>query len=214
LGPTDGEIVPGGIIMESIDKPADGDVFTLNGTAGQVALLTTTQTGGNFNIGVRARTTIYRPDGTALLTYDANSSRLITLPETGEYVVTVYASNLFNDGTYSIGLELISPVGPTDGTINQGATITDAVSAPADIDVFTFDGSAGQVVVLTTTQTGGGFNIGVRARTTVYDPNGAALLTYDATSTRSITLPSAGQYIVTVAASNLFTAGTYTLMRQ
>jgi hypothetical protein len=59
--------------MESIDKPADVDVFTLDGSAGLVALLTTTQTGGSFNASVRARTTIYRPDGTAQLADDASS---------------------------------------------------------------------------------------------------------------------------------------------
>jgi hypothetical protein len=92
------------LIEASISPSGEIDSYSHVGNAGDIIILTTTQTGGGFNIGVRARTTILNPDGTVLLTYDANSSRTITLVQSGRHEIRVQASNGVTTGTYNIGL--------------------------------------------------------------------------------------------------------------
>lgn len=210
-GAVDFTLVPGGLIATGIDAPAEVDLLTLEGSIGDRLLLTVTQTAAGFNSLVHARTTLVSPSGSSFLTFDSNAQRTVILTEPGTWLLYVNASNLFTAGQYSIGLESLSPIGPLDGTLVAGSLIATGISAAAETDLYAFEGAAGQTILLTATQTTAGFNSLVHARVSVIGPTGAVVATFDSNAQRVITLPAAGTYLVQVNASNLFTAGSYSL---
>lgn len=202
---------PGVLIPDIIAAPAEVDLYTLDAQAGERVLVTVTQTTAGFNNLVHARTTVLSPSGVPVLTFDSNAQRTITFGESGRWVFYVNASNLFTSGQYALGIESLAPIGPTDGALSPGSLVPAEISSPAEVDLYTFEGTQGQRILLTATQTTAGFNNLVHARVSVITPSGTVLVTFDSNAQRTLTLPASGTYLLQVNASNLFTAGSYNL---
>ena len=85
------------------------------------------------------------------------------------------------------------------------------MSAPAESDLFTFTGSAGDLVAFTLVETNSWGITSSDARVTLFSPAGAEILTFDSESQPEFTLPATGTYLVRVSANNLVATGSYNL---
>ena len=130
----------------------------------------------------------------------------------GTYTIRVNANNLLSVGTYNLGLEAILPVPSPDAVpIACGETASDAIDAPADVDLFTFAGLGGDNVTFGLTETsnwGSSFN---DARATIFSPAGVQLGLFDSNGQLPVVLPVDGAYLLRVNANNLLSAGSYDL---
>ena len=98
----------GDLVSGSIDAPAEVDIFHFSAEAGDVVPITVADTGGEFvTTGADARVFLFSPTGVQLGLFDANSTQVFTLPESGTHVIEVKANNLVSTGSYNLGLECI-----------------------------------------------------------------------------------------------------------
>ena len=138
----------------------------------------------------------------------------VTLPATGTYVVHVAAVNLATVGSYNINFECLVPAGPDTVALSCQAA-TDAIGAPADVDLFSIQGQAGQPVALSLASTGGFATNGGTgsANLAVFAPTGAIVGAVRSNGQVTITPPVTGIYVLHVAAVNLATVGSYRIQR-
>jgi len=201
----------GDLITATIDASGETDFYTFTGSAGDVVFLTLTEGAGFNNGGQTPRLRVYAPSGGLVGSHqDANTTRQDTLPETGTYVVRLHANTLLHTGTYHVGFEGLSPLSPGAPDLTLGDLTTATIDASGEMDFYTFNGSAGDVVFLTLTE-GAGFNSGGQTpRFRVYAPSGGLVGSHqDANSTRQDTLPETGTYVVRLYANSLLHTGTY-----
>ena len=204
----------------SISFGAELDLYTYAGQAGDViqSLIAerTTFSGGSSNA---PWVHIYAPSLTEISSYKANAQHRDTLSEAGTYVLVVRSSDLAGEGGYlagegGYGLNLagLQPVTPSAAVISCNTTVSSSVSAAGEVDLITFAGQAGQVVILTiseaSTFTGGSSNT---PQLTVFSPALDQLALFNANNQQQITLPTTGTYIFRVTANDLAATGNYGL---
>jgi hypothetical protein len=105
-----GELFCGDLVSGSIDESGETDQFTFSGQAGDVILLTLTQTAGFPGSNVVPQLTLFSPSLEVVDTFNANTQQQITLPASGTYTIRVRANNLVSTGSYNLGLECLQPV--------------------------------------------------------------------------------------------------------
>jgi uncharacterized delta-60 repeat protein len=149
-----GTISSGQTKTGTINRAGDLDIFTFDATAGQTF---------EMSLGAASAASTYRPElyiydssGTQVFfNFNGNANSSVTgvyhVPSTGAgtYTAVVQADGASNTGAYA--LELAS--GPASqaadadgdgGTIASGQTRTGTINRSGDLDVFTFNASAGQ----------------------------------------------------------------------
>jgi len=210
LGPVDAALVPGDLVSNSLDMVAEVDVYSFDANAGDEILLTAGKTSGFSSFGSAARVRLLSPSMTEVIFFDTNGQRRVSLPETGTYVITVTANNIVSTGGYNLGYERLLPPGPTQGTLGCGDLLSDALNAVAEVDLFDFSGSAGQVVQITISETSG-FSGSNAARATLISPSGQELAVIDSPGNSQITLPENGTYIIYVNGRPLTATGSYNI---
>ena len=131
------------------------------------------------------------------------------MPESGTYVVKVTASDLTNTGSYAIGLECIVPPSPDAVALSCGSRVDGTITAGAEADLFTFTGTAGEVVALLLSETVA-FTGNQAPFATVFSPTGVEVTSFFPAQ-REITLPESGTYVVKVTASDLTNTGSYAI---
>ena len=193
---------PGQITMAS-----ELDPFEFDGEMNEVVELTLVRTSGFAGTNVRA--TLYSPIGTNLGTFVGNSRNEITLPSTGRYSVDVDAANGTGVGDYNLVLDRRFPAEPLPPPLVCGQVYPSTITAPGELDHFSFEGNVNDVVDLTLVWKTGFTATGVSA--SVYSPTDAFLGSFSGTSLFSLTLPETGRYIVRVNANNLVGIGSYNL---
>ncbi len=116
----------------SITAAGERDLITFAGTIDQQLSLVLTE-GGNFSsTTVEPRLTVFSP---------SNTRHDFTLPEDGTYVIRVDAQNLVTTGSYTVGMECLSPLVGVEGTVACGVPFADSIDSPADSDLITFAGN-------------------------------------------------------------------------
>jgi len=158
------------------------------------------------------RGTLFAPDGTQVgSVFDGNSAPLFTLPESGTYVVRVFANTLVHLGDYNIGREVIAPVSATQGELVPGALLSDTIGFAGETDLFTFNGVSGELIQLTLAEVSG-FAGTADPRGTLFAPDGTQVGgVFDANSAPLFTLPASGTYVVRIFANTLVHLGDYNL---
>ncbi len=162
----------GALISGQIVAAGEVDQVTFSGSAGQRVTLTLAMSG--FPSFVAARAMVFSPTANMVATFDANSQRQLTLPETGTYVVQVRASNLVSTGSYTLGRECLLPTSPVDATLACGGLVARTIVAPAQVDQITFVAQANDRVTLTLAMSS--FPSFVAARATVFSPTGGIVV--------------------------------------
>ena len=216
VGAVDANLAPGDVVASTISAAAEVDIYTFAGQTGDQVLVTLGQTGGfNSGFGILARATVIAPSGTQVDQFNASGQRILTLTESGTFIIRVDANNVVNTGSYGLGLERLRPSGPVEGALVSGAPVSGSIGAAAEVDVYTFSGQSGATVLLTLTQTGG-FNpgFGILARAGVVAPSGVQLVQFNATGQRTLSLTETGVYTVYISANNFVSTGTYSVSIQ
>jgi hypothetical protein len=191
---------------------AQVDQYTFSGTAGAIVTLTLADTAGfDALFGVVAKANVFAPSGKLVVGFNANGQQQLTLAETGTYLVQVQSDDLASTGSYSLGLQCRSPVAQTSTAMSCGSLPQGKLVA-AQVDQYTFSGTAGAIVTLTLADTAG-FDalFGVVAKATVFAPSDAVVVSFQADGQQRLTLSEAGTYVVQVESNDLATAGTYGL---
>ena len=208
--PVDATLAYGDVVGRDITEPAQIDQLTFSGDAGRAITLTLAVT-SSFGAFESARAHLYTPTGAELLVFDGNSRNLLTLPETGTYVLQVRATNLVSSGSYNLGLESLLPTDPVDATLAYGDVVGRDITEPAQIDQLTFSGDAGGEITLTLAVTSS-FGAFESARAHLFTPSGDELLVFDGNSSTPPTeLPETGTYVLQVHATNLVSSGSYNM---
>jgi hypothetical protein len=209
-------VVCGTLVSGRIEAPADVDLYTFQGQAGQIVSLALASTGGFATNGGSgsANLAIFGPTGAIVGAARSNGQVHVTLPVTGTYVVHVAAVNLATVGSYNINFECFFPPG-SDVVALSCEAATGAIEAPADVDLFSFQGLSGQFVTLSLASTGGFATNGGAgsANLAVFAPTGAIVGAARSNGQVTVTLPVTGTYVVHVAAANLARVGTYRIGR-
>ncbi len=204
----------------TLTAPGDLDQYSFNGAAGQIVTLALASTGGfssNPGSSASATLTVIGPDGVVLAGLRSNSLNSFTLPATGTYVLQIAATNLATIGSYNVSLLCLLPT-PTPAPVLQcGLRQPGTLTAPGDLDLYSFSGAAGQIVTLALASTGGfSSNPGssASATLTLFAPSGMVVGALRSNSLNNFTLPVTGTYALLVQATNLATRGTYNLSLQ
>jgi hypothetical protein len=204
----------GALASGAIEGPGDGDLYSFVASAGQLISLTLASTGGfATNTGsLSATLTVFMPSGAVLGSVRTNSQTRWVLPETGKYVARVHATNLATLGSYNLNLECLAPtLSPDSGVLTCGASAAADIAAPGEVDLYSFDSTAGQPASLRLVSTGGfATNTGSNSvALTLVSPSGAVIGTLRSNSTGSFVLPETGPYVVTINATSLARSGSY-----
>jgi len=142
--PLDNPVCPptidfGQTIQCSIDASAGNGTYTFSASANDKVLVRVSTTSG----GIWPEVRIYGPDETKLCeAYNSTSAEIssCTLPTTGTYTVLVHDHFGTNTGNYNLYLQRLN--NPGNATpINFGQTLPGSI-IPAEVDAFTFSGSA------------------------------------------------------------------------
>ena len=196
---------------QTIGAAADVDEFVFTGTAGDIVSIALAQTAGfdSFH-GVLAQARLFSPTGVEISAWNANNQPEFTLEETGTYLIQVQASNYVYAGTYSLGLEGVSPLSPDAQTLTAGAPLSRTIGAAADVDEFVFMGSAGDIVSIALAQTAGFDSFhGVLAQARLFSPAGVEVSAWNANNQPEFTLAETGTYLIQVQASDYVHTGSY-----
>jgi hypothetical protein len=217
--PTDadgGALASGQSATGTFTPRADLDVFTFDGTTGDRVVITTADYTSNST---QTEIYLYPPDGgeaeASSLGGFASHQLETRLLQTGTYRIVVHDANLDGEGSYAVSLAKIpggtSAPGDADGgALTSGMTRTGTLTPRADTDLFTFEGTAGERVVITTADF---VNYNTQTEIYLYPPGGGALEAADtgAYSGHRLehTLAATGTYTVLVADAGLNGEGTY-----
>ena len=205
--PTNMEISYGDLITCDIDLVGDSDLFFFTGTAGDVLVLQVSTTMGFGNPCMR----IFDPD--VVLTAsecEFNNPRLdLTLDQTGTYTILVSDDNDDETMSYTLALERHFPTADSGISICYGCLLEDQLGPVGDLDLFTFEGSFGDKVVLQSAVTSGFGNPCLE----VFRPDGFLLSSQcEFNNPRlDLTLDKEGTYTVLVSDDNDDETMSYTL---
>src|SRR5436190_655417 len=135
----------GQVVLGSLSSVGRTNTYTFSGIAGEVVRLTPApSTGGGFSVWVE----LFSPTGTYLGTFGTfGTVTPVTLPANGTYTVLVHDDDNLQTGNYSLSLSFVTP--KCGIALTCGQTVTSLVSQPAQVDIYSFGGAAGEVVRLT-----------------------------------------------------------------
>ena len=150
-----------------INPVGDVDLFTFQGTAGEIVSILPIAIVGvnNVAVGIELRS----PSGGLL----ASGGRIeFTLTVSGTH--RIRASEYYGvAATYRLSLERRRPASPSARVLSYGALVTDDIAPVGDVDFFTFNGTAGTTISLVPLTLAGVNNVAVGIE--LYDPDGLFL---------------------------------------
>ena len=182
----------GSTIQCSILKAGEIDKYTFTATAGSKVLVRIVKTSGTL----WPKISIYNPSGSKLCEKTASNIAEIpscTLPISGIYTLRI--ADGYNGkylGSYFLYLQRLNNPG-VPVSVTLGSTRSASISAPAEMDTFTFSANAGDKVLVRMTKTSGTLYPSIR----IYNPAGIKLCTKTSSITAEIascTLSITGKY--------------------
>jgi hypothetical protein len=187
----------------NLEVPGALDIYTFDGSASGGVIFDALV--GNTGL---ARVTLTAPDGTELFS-GFYLDQQAAFSQTGTYTLQVEGLNITSTGVYSF--QLLNIVAPQIFTISIGDTVSDGVPAPGAgnleepgaIDIYTFDGVAGQVMIFDALAGNSG-----QFRVILTAPDGTEMFD-DFYLDRQLTLPQSGTYELRITGSLVTNFGTY-----
>ncbi len=200
-------LVAGGIVVDSIARPAEVDTWTHTGKKGDRIELITTSTPGQA--GFLATTKVYDPGGKYLGKFGQSENKPLTLERDGTYQFKVSDDDSAQTGSYSIGLETLVPVSPDAKALTVGGIVGGSVDNRIEKDLWTFRGKKGDRVELITTSTSG--VAGFQAEARLFDPSGKYLGKFNPGENTPRTLDADGTYVVMIHDNDFAQTGSYSI---
>jgi len=199
------QLACGEVVTGTINSAGRTNTYTFSGNAGEVVHLTPSPSSGlAFNVWAE----LFSPTGTSLGIFGTfGSVTTATLPATGTYTVLVHDEDNLQTGAYSLSLSFVTPKCGTSLTCGQ--TLTHVLSQPAQVDIYSFSGTAGEVVRLTPSPSSGlAFNVWAE----LFSPTGTSLGIFGTFGSVTTTnLPANGTYTVLVHDDDNLQMGPYQL---
>ena len=132
----DSGVIKGNFNTFSNNQILDGDLYSFNGTAGELLYLHNLQ--GSYNYWV-----LYAPNGQVIGANNLYNDDELTLSATGQYLLLMQGNgNNQSGGAYSFDLDLYPQQSSQALTLNQ--VVNGNISYPGENDAYTFSGTAGQ----------------------------------------------------------------------
>ena len=211
-----GPIASGQTLAGRIDR-GDLDIYTFAADPGDQIAVALGDTDATTATAVRL--SLYAPDGTRIADgadFDG-TEQFVIAPTGGTYYVVARESN--SDAALDYQLSLVVVPGPQasdpfdldGGNLPSGQDRTGSITR-ADLDVFTFNASAGNAFTVNLLETTGNSAFG--ARVTVFGPDGALLGSNTANPTTSVNVasaPASGTYYALVRDADSDATGTYSI---
>lgn len=174
-------LVCGQMVTNKFVASAQVDTYSFTGNAGEVAVV-------HLNPNGSAVAEVFDPSGNSIGIFGyPNGISNVTLPSTGIYTVLVRDYYGYTDG-YSLTLAFATP--KCGAPLSCGQTVTNHLATQGQLDIYTFTGNAGEVVVLHPNPNGS-------TRAQLFDPNGNSLGLFGYEShPPQVTLPINGTYTV------------------
>ncbi len=206
----------GTVTSGSVTAGPDVHFYQFNASANQKIAITTQNTQGSYSFGVPYYVAVYdliKPDGTVLASVNGDGNRLDeTLPVSGTYILSVHDNNYNDTGNYQFGIYLLSTVANAL-SVPSGTPVSGLITNGPDMHFYRFFGRAQETVALSAADTRGDYSFGVPAYVPIYDilnPNGTLLMTVPAATRTDLTLPSTGNYYISIHDDNYTESGTFT----
>lgn len=226
-----GAIRPGERLASAIQQQGEEHFYTFHGEAGQAVTIDMEAGPGG---GLDSYLELRDPTGTSLLTNDDGGNGLnsrifnFVLPESGEYTIVTYGFSHYSTGTYSLTMDLGTPmptptvtptpfpsptVEPGGGAITLGQTVSGELRIPGQDDLWTFEARAGDIVTITMNAT----TPGLDSYLELAGPNGQVLLVDDDSGGNlnsrlaNVVLPVDGTYTIHAHGYSYSSTGPYAL---
>ena len=191
------------------------DQYTYAGTAGQVISVSLAATVPGYGYYVAAD--IYSPSGHLLGTASAGpivgGAVNLTCTNSGAYTILVHSSGYNATTSYSLGVQQVNNGGCSRPAISCGQTVATNTTLYAEMDAYSYAGTAGQVISVSLAATVPGYGYYVAAD--IYTPGGELLGTASAGPTAggavNVTCTNSGAYTILVHSSGYDATTTYSL---
>ena len=185
-------------VTGTLTNPGDEHNYTFTGSIGQqVYFDPRDQTSGFYAY-------LANPSGSEVFSayFPSGDYGPYTLTQAGTYTLTIYGSGT-NTGAYDFSLDDLSAATPIALTAGSGTTVTGTLATGLTTNLYSFSGTAGQLVYFKGLQDSPGSS----AIAYLYGPN-SNYITYSYTENSvQWTLPGTGTYTVAVAGVNGTTTG-------
>jgi hypothetical protein len=157
-----GQITCGQTQTATLTAPDEQHIWTFTGQAGDLILLSISDTAG-----VDGRVDLYPPAGGAAEFTNKGGLISWSLAQSGVYKIVAYDLSHNDTGGYSLTFENLSGCAGTPIACDE--TVTGELVARGDLDVYEFTGQAGDLILLSISDT-----VGVDGRVDLYPPAGGA----------------------------------------
>lgn len=198
----------GDCIQGSIYPFGEIDTYTFDGAAGDVIIIRMTKSSGFLLPFLE----LFDPGGNKLTEdsgYPQAEIDTLTLPGTGTYIIL--ASDCDGDNTGDYGLSLQRTFNPGGAVpITYGTTLQDSIVLIAELDAYTFDGTAGDVVIIRMTRSSGFLDPFLE----LFDPAGTRIAEdqgYPQAEIGPLSLESTGSYTILASDYDGDDTGNYSL---
>ena len=142
------QITYGDSVTGTIDPIGDLDCYTFDGAAGDIIIFKLSDP----SVFLDAKFRLYNPDNTLAIESEGSGSlnallEDFTLAQTGAYKLVISDVDANETGDYNFTLESIN--NPGDSVeIGYGESVTSAVDVTSDLDHYTFQGTADDIISL------------------------------------------------------------------
>ena len=189
-----GTLINGGVHTETITD-GDLDSYTFDGQAGDTVIVSL---GGELSGFIY----VFDPDGGPAIIGTSSFNNPIVLDQTGTYTVVVQPFNAVSTGDYELFF-VKAPGANEHGTLTNGGVHAETIT-DGDLDSYTFDGQAGDTVIVSLGGELSGFIY-------VFDPDGGPAIIGTSSFNNPIVLDQTGTYTVVVQPFNAVSTGDYEL---
>ena len=184
-------IAYGDVVTCTIDPAGDTDVFRFDGSTGAQIVIQATR-GTGFN---NPCMEIFRPDGSTMAEECGDPFARVDamLDQSGTHTILVRSS--LSTLSYTLTLESVFPPSPPAVPLVYGDLITESFDPAGDLDLYTFSGNLGDLVLLELTRPGGASSPCIE----MFRPDGTAFgmqVCGSPTAQFEATLDQSGTYVV------------------
>jgi hypothetical protein len=154
----------------SIDLVVEMEAYTFTGAAGDIARV---RIGDGSGCCLEGRVEIFDPSGVSIAAAQGSESTHVdvTLERSGTFLVLATDEAGNDTGGYSLSLQRLN--GPTGAVqLSYGSTVNGSIDLVAEMDAYSFSGTAGDLVRI---QIGDGSGCCLEGRVEIFDPSGTSI---------------------------------------
>jgi hypothetical protein len=205
-------VICGQHVEAAISAAGESDLYRFTGTAGQIVSLTLGAGSWSCCGDANPVAEVFSPTGASVAVFGP-SQREVTLLADGTYTIEVRAGDFTRTGNYGLSLQCLVPVGANAIPLECGSSVTGAITAVAKTVLYSFTGTAGQVVSLTLGAGSWSCCGDANPVAELFSPTGASVVVFGP-SQREQTLTESGTYTIEVRAGDFTRTGNYGLSLQ